>query len=282
MGENNALDKQLLLFGLMRKAGRIVIGDEPVTDALRRGEVLCVCTASDAAENTVSRFRRYAQEEGIPFLVTSFDKAAFGGVFGRESVAVAGVTDLGFAARLLELDGTMAGTQEARDYRERADRVTEEQRKKRRKPSPWKSKAPDAEPETQPAPTKKKKQESPEWRKKPEASPPERKSGPPRGKIYGKAPKAQPKTIGDRRREDAARKAAKEEEARLNGTQNAGRSRGRPGGADGSRKPGGERRTRDGYRAYTEQRAKPRADTDNAPRNRNGNPTAKRGNGGKA
>ena len=50
MGENNALDKQLLLFGLMRKAGRIVIGDEPVTDALRRGEVLCVCTASDAAE----------------------------------------------------------------------------------------------------------------------------------------------------------------------------------------------------------------------------------------
>ena len=98
-------------------------------------------------------------------------------------MAVAGVTDLGFAARLLELDGTMAGTQEARDYRERADRITEEQRKKRRKPSHWKSKAPEAEPEAQSAPPKNKQQEPPERKKKTESSPPERKSGPPRGKI---------------------------------------------------------------------------------------------------
>ena len=75
------MDKQLLLFGLMRKAGRITIGDEPVTDAIRRGEVLCVCVASDAAENTVDRFRRFAQEEEIPFLQTGFDKRTFGGIF---------------------------------------------------------------------------------------------------------------------------------------------------------------------------------------------------------
>ena len=138
------MDKQLLLFGLMRKAGRIAVGDEPVTDAIRRGEVLCVCVASDAAENTADRFRRFAQEEDIPFLRTGFDKRTFGGIFGRKDVAVAGVTDLGFAAKLLEMDETASQTRQAREYRERADREVEEQKKKRRKQT-FRKAAPPAE-----------------------------------------------------------------------------------------------------------------------------------------
>ena len=243
------MEKQLLLFGLMRKAGRIVIGDEPVTDALRRGEVLCVCAASDAAENTVTRFRRFAQEEGIPFLQIAYDKEAFGGVFGRESVAVAGVTDLGFAARLLELDEAAAGTQTARDYRERADRQTQEQ--KRRKAAERKASGTAAQSEKKPE----KKRENRE------------------GKVYGKAPKAQPHTIGDRRREDAERKAARDAADRTrDGT---GGQRGRP---YRPRKPG----TRDGNAAYTENSSVRRTHTENAPRKSKRSPSAKRGNGGKA
>ena len=259
MGENNALEKQLLLFGLMRKAGRIVIGDEPVTDAIRRGEVLCVCAASDAAENTVTRFRRFAQEEGIPFLQIAYDKEAFGGVFGRESVAVAGVTDLGFAARLLELDEAAAGTQAARDYRERADRQTQEQ--KRRKAAERKPKASGTAAQSE------KKPEKPRQAKRENRE----------GKVYGRAPKAQPHSIGDRRREDAERKAAREA---------AERTRDGTGGQTRSDRPHKPRNpgTRDGKAAYTENRTVRYTHTENAPRKskRPGNPSAKRGNGGKA
>ncbi len=279
----------------MRKAGRITIGDEPVTDAIRRGEVLCVCVASDAAENTVDRFRRFAQEEEIPFLQTGFDKRTFGGIFGRKDVAVAGVTDLGFAARLLETDETASQTRQAKEYRERADREVEEQKKKRRKQTFRKAEAP-AEP-AEPAP-------------KAEKSPPKKpkESGPNpfenrEGKVYGRAPKAEHKTIGDRRREDAAKKAARGEDAEPDrrGKRYGGvpAGRGAPYGKkrsyDEARKtdsrpekriaPSGARQPR---AAYNKKNAPHRTNTENAPRQREGretrpsHPSVKRRNGGKA
>lgn len=237
MGENIVLDKQLLLFGLMRKAGRLAVGDEPVTDALRRGEVYVVCVASDAADNTVTRFRRFTEEEEIPFLPLRFDKKTFGGVFGRRDVAVAGVTDLGFAARLLELDETAAQTDAAKDYRARADRQVEEQRKKRRKPPVWQSKAPAPEEAAPPAPEK-----APEGKPAPGRAVPKRRESPAplpqaeekkpfenrEGKIYGKAPRAQHASIGDRRREDAAKKAARSAEHGLEPPRSGGYRRARP------------------------------------------------------
>ncbi len=292
------MDKQLLLFGLMRKAGRIAIGDEPVTDAIRRGEVLCVCVASDAAENTVDRFRRFAQEEEIPFLRTGFDKRTFGGVFGRKDVAVAGVTDLGFAAKLLEMDETASQTQQAREYRERADREVEEQKKKRRKQASRKAGGP-VQREEPPQAVQKREKSPPKPKKTGETgvNPFENREG----KIYGRAPKAERKTIGDRRREDAEKKALREAEsgpdrrkAQRSGVPAGrgapyGRKNGPGSGADAREE---KRNAHSGARppraAYNKKNAPHRTNTENAPRKTEGrttrpsHPSVKRGNGGKA
>ena len=286
------MDKQLLLFGLMRKAGRIAIGDEPVTDAIRRGEVLCVCVASDAAENTVDRFRRFAQEEEIPFLQTGFDKRTFGGIFGRKDVAVAGVTDLGFAAKLLEMDEAASQTPLAREYRARADQLVEEQKKKRRKPA-----SRSAEPPASAAEPAQKPDKSPPRPKKPGETgenPFENREG----KIYGRAPKAERKTIGDRRREDAARKAARGEEAGPDHrwTQRGGTASGHSTpyggkrGYDDARKTDsrGEKRSAQTRAAYNKKNAPEshkygkRAPEAGRPHSRPSHPSVKRGNGGKA
>lgn len=251
MGENIVLDKLLLLFGLMKKAGRIEIGDEPVTDALRRGDAVAVCCASDASDNTMRHFQRAAEGEDIPLLNLHSDKAELGEVFGRNTVAVVALTDIGFAAKLFELcavdDPHWKST--AEKFRRESDELIAEQKRRRREEKEAKTgKRPKAAPPAKSEPSKdetakpvRKKQEPQNrsygeksfdsgkkfygersgFEKKPygERSGFGKKSydrnsgngqdysdsGRTYGKIYGKAPKAKPVTIGERRREDAQR-----------------------------------------------------------------------------
>ena len=251
MGENIVLDKLLLLFGLMKKAGRIEIGDEPVTDALRRGDAVAVCCASDASENTLRHFQRAAEGEDIPLLNLHSDKAELGEVFGRNTVAVIALTDIGFAAKLFELcaaeDSHWKST--AEKFRRESDELIAEQKRRRREEKEAKTgKRPKSVPPAksvpqtaEPVQSARKKQEpqNRSYGKKPFDS--EKKSygehsgfgkkpygdrsfgkkpygeyfdsnrkhdsdgGKTYGKVYGKAPKAKPVTIGERRREDAQR-----------------------------------------------------------------------------
>ena len=317
MGENNVLDKQLLLFGLMLKAGRIVVGDEPVTDAIRRGEIDVLCMAGDAAANTADRFARYAEEEELPLVRLPYDKSEFGGVLGRREVAVAGITDVGFAARLLELaaesDASLADA--AARYRRKADAIVEEQKKKRRaskKPAWQKAAAPAA---AEAAPQEKKSAEAaysaPEKRSTPERRSVPKKNGAPRysenreapGKVYGRAPRSQKVSLGERRREDAARKLERQEngaaEFRTGGRPAYdGKNRAYGGGKSGGRPVYGEKKPAYG-RSGAKKTFDPRENRnkkENAPRSggrtpsyaggaaekRPAAPSVKRGKGGKA
>jgi ribosomal protein L7Ae-like RNA K-turn-binding protein len=203
------LEKQLLLFGLMRKAGRIAVGDEPVSDGIRRREVVAVCVASDAAQNTKDRFARYSEEEGLAYTVLPSDKSALGRVLGRESVAVVGITDVGFASRLWTMlsadapdDDKLAAVSER--LRKRADAVLAEQRRKRemekaakKNPRGKKPASPVSKSEDAPKPAAQKFAPKRDFTNR-EAP----------GKVYGKAPGSggvKP-TLGDRRRQDAEKK----------------------------------------------------------------------------
>jgi len=194
------LDKQLQLFGLMNKAGRLAIGDEPVTDAVEIRQARVLVLASDAGENTVRRFRRMAQEEKVAFLPLPYTKAEFGAMLGVRSVAVAAVCDIGFAAKLLALQQETHPelAEAAETMQEKAERLFAEQKKKRKEQEQAAKRGHRA-----PPPPKPKKENSPARQ-----SEQENEGGARYGKVYGKPSGARRKntSIGDRRREDARRK----------------------------------------------------------------------------
>ncbi len=91
-------DAALHLLGLARKGGRIEVGEEPVGGVCRARKCKLLLLASDAAENTVRRAEHFAQAGNTLCIQTPFSKAQLGGALGRESCAMAGLTDAGLAA----------------------------------------------------------------------------------------------------------------------------------------------------------------------------------------
>lgn len=104
------MDKFLTLLGLARRAGKVEVGEVPVHTALAAHQVKVVYLAADAAENTADKVRRRSGE--VPCRVLCADKARLGRALGRESAALAGITDSGFARRLEELFSEAAKQQD--------------------------------------------------------------------------------------------------------------------------------------------------------------------------
>ena len=95
-------DAALHMLGLARKAGRIEVGEEPVGAACRARKAKLLILAADAADNTVRRADHFAQAGNTLCVRTPFTKAQMGGAVGRESCAMAALTDAGIAASLLK------------------------------------------------------------------------------------------------------------------------------------------------------------------------------------
>ena len=103
------MDKHLLsMLGLARKAGMLTVGEEPVEAVVRARDARVLFLARDAAENTTRRCLHFAEVGACLWLRLPFTKEELGRAVGRTSVALAALTDIGFAAayvrRLAETD----------------------------------------------------------------------------------------------------------------------------------------------------------------------------------
>ncbi len=107
----------LSLLGLARKAGRIQVGEEPVGAACRARKARLVLLASDAADNTARRAAHFAQAGGVETVSVPFTKEQLGRAVGRNSCAMAALTDAGMAAgflrKLAQADPARYGEQAA-------------------------------------------------------------------------------------------------------------------------------------------------------------------------
>lgn len=90
-------DALLGLIGLARKAGKLEIGDEPVSMAARDRRARLILMASDAGEG-ILRKGAGLSTDNCPALAVTFTKAQLGGAVGRESCALLAFTEVGFAA----------------------------------------------------------------------------------------------------------------------------------------------------------------------------------------
>lgn len=94
-------DGALSLLGLARKAGRIEIGEEPAGSACRARKARLLILACDAAPRTRRQGERLAQAGNAAHVTVPFTKAQLGAALGRESCALAALTDAGMAHSLL-------------------------------------------------------------------------------------------------------------------------------------------------------------------------------------
>ncbi len=96
------MDKLLNFLGLCRRAGKLVIGKEVVTEEVARRKVKLVLVSSDISKNTEKKILIACQRNDVKALKLPRKKEQISAAIGK-FCAVAAVMDAGFAKKLIEL-----------------------------------------------------------------------------------------------------------------------------------------------------------------------------------
>lgn len=96
-------DRLLSLLGICRRAGRLVIGADPVREAVDTGKAFLVLCASDISQNTEKKIRATVEAKGnAEYCIIKRTKDEISFSLGK-TCAVLAIIDEGFAKKLLEL-----------------------------------------------------------------------------------------------------------------------------------------------------------------------------------
>ena len=104
--------KALNYLSLARKAGKAELGEEPVGAAARAGKAYLSVVAQDASDHTWRRAKSFAAGTEQQVLRVKATKDELGRSIGRESLAIAAITDAALALALVKaLEPSEATTQ---------------------------------------------------------------------------------------------------------------------------------------------------------------------------
>ncbi len=87
------MDKARNYLSLARKAGRIELGEEPAGAAARAQKARLLVVASDASDHTWRRAKSFVAGTDQQCIRVPMDKETLGMAVGRQSLAVAAITD---------------------------------------------------------------------------------------------------------------------------------------------------------------------------------------------
>ena len=96
------MDKARNYLALARKAGLAELGEEPVGAAARAGKAHLIVVASDASDHTWRRAKSFAAGTTQQCLRLPYTKDALGETIGRDSLAIAAITDPAMALALAQ------------------------------------------------------------------------------------------------------------------------------------------------------------------------------------
>lgn len=94
-------DNTMRFLGLIRRAGKLEIGDMAVVSSLKDETAEVILMASDSGANTVRKMRELAEKHERSLVMTPWDKRQLSHAIGRDNVTVAAVTDQGMAVSLI-------------------------------------------------------------------------------------------------------------------------------------------------------------------------------------
>ena len=101
---NAGIEKVFGLLTICRKAGRMVMGFDPVKEAVMTDKAKAVFLATDISAKTEKEVRFFARSKDIPVLSLGAAIAEIEFAVGRKA-GVIGICDEGFAKKLTELTG---------------------------------------------------------------------------------------------------------------------------------------------------------------------------------
>ena len=96
------MDKALNYLSLARKGGLAELGEEPVGAIARTGKAYAILVAADASDHTWRRAKSYAAGTDQQCIRLSCTKEEMGFVVGRQSLAIAAITDVQLALALVK------------------------------------------------------------------------------------------------------------------------------------------------------------------------------------
>ena len=96
------VSKALNYLSLARKGGLAELGEEPVGDVARTGKAYVIAVASDASDHTWRRAKSFAAGTHQQCVRLPFTKEELGQATGRESLAIAAITDAPLALAMLQ------------------------------------------------------------------------------------------------------------------------------------------------------------------------------------
>lgn len=96
------MNKLLNLLGLCRRAGRLTLGNDPVTDSVISKKAFMVLIASDASQHTAKDMLILCHKCGIKAAMLSVSKDDLSAAVGKYCAVVA-ICDAGFAKKAATL-----------------------------------------------------------------------------------------------------------------------------------------------------------------------------------
>ena len=95
------MDKALSLLALARKGGIAELGEEPVGGAARGGKAYVILVAKDASDHTWRRAKSCAAGTEQQCVRLPWTKDQLGAAIGRDTLAIAAITDVQMALALV-------------------------------------------------------------------------------------------------------------------------------------------------------------------------------------
>ena len=92
-------DRLLSLLGLCRRAGKIVLGNDPVIDSIAQKKAKLIIVASDCSKNTAKGILSTAHRCNIPTHIVPYTKEEISLALGKYT-AVLAICDQGFAKKV--------------------------------------------------------------------------------------------------------------------------------------------------------------------------------------
>lgn len=88
--------------GLAMRAGKIVSGEGAVLAAIRQGKVKAVLLAKDGSDNTRKKIQDKTTSYSVPMILVD-SRSDLGQAIGKRDRVVVGITDSGFAKKLMSM-----------------------------------------------------------------------------------------------------------------------------------------------------------------------------------
>ena len=98
----NNMQKIHSLLGIAMRAGKLVSGEDGTMIDLKKGKLNLVIVAEDASNNTKKLFKDKSAFRKVNYIELS-TKSELGISIGKDSRAVIGIKDIGFAKKIVEL-----------------------------------------------------------------------------------------------------------------------------------------------------------------------------------